>query len=164
MLQGATYITYIYLTFLLVRHLYLERKRTSRVFDCIDIHCEIQAVPFAQLSQMAPGESSETIRARVIAARKMQEERFMDYKGIHCNAQMTERMLHQFAEPDASSMDMLRMAMERLKLSARAYSRILKVARTIADLEGSAQVQQQHIAEAIGYRNLDRGDWAERGI
>ena len=132
--------------------------------DQIDIHCEIQAVPFAQLSQMAPGESSETIRARVIAARKMQEERFMDYKGIHCNAQMTERMLHQFAEPDASSMDMLRMAMERLKLSARAYSRILKVARTIADLEGSAQVQQQHIAEAIGYRNLDRGDWAERGI
>ena len=73
-------------------------------------------------------------------------------------------MLHQFAEPNASSMDMLRMAMERLKLSARAYSRILKVARTIADLEGSAQVQQQHIAEAIGYRNLDRGDWAERGI
>ena len=132
--------------------------------DRIDIHCEIQAVPFAQLSQMAPGESCKTIRARVIAARKMQEERFMDYKGIHCNAQMTERMLHQFAEPDASSMDMLRMAKERLKLSARAYSRILKVARTIADLEGSAQVQQQHIAEAIGYRNLDRGDWAERGI
>jgi len=139
-------------------------KISGPLLDRIDIHCEIQAVPFAQLSQMAPGESSETIRARVIAARKMQEERFMDYKGIHCNAQMTERMLHQFAEPDASSMDMLRMAMERLKLSARAYSRILKVARTIADLEGSAQVQQQHIAEAIGYRNLDRGDWAERGI
>ena len=139
-------------------------KISGPLLDRIDIHCEIQAVPFAQLSQMAPGESSETIRARVIAARKMQEERFMDYKGIHCNAQMTERMLHQFAEPDASSMDMLRMAMERLKLSARAYSRILKVARTIADLDGSAQVQQQHIAEAIGYRNLDRGDWAERGI
>lgn len=139
-------------------------KISGPLLDRIDIHCEIQAVPFTQLSQMAPGESSETIRARVIAARKMQEERFMDYKGIHCNAQMTERMLHQFAEPDASSMDMLRMAMERLKLSARAYSRILKVARTIADLEGSAQVQQQHIAEAIGYRNLDRGDWAERGI
>lgn len=139
-------------------------KISGPLLDRIDIHCEIQAVPFAQLSQMAPGESSKTIRARVIAARKMQEERFMDYKGIHCNAQMTERMLHQFAEPDAASMDMLRMAMERLKLSARAYSRILKVARTIADLEGSAMVQQQHIAEAIGYRNLDRGDWAERGI
>ena len=139
-------------------------KISGPLLDRIDIHCEIQAVPFAQLSQMAPGESSETIRARVIAARKMQEERFMDYKGIHCNAQMTERMLHQFAEPDASSMDMLRMAMERLKLSARAYSRILKVARTIADLDGSEQVQLPHIAEAVGYRNLDRSDWSERGI
>ncbi len=137
-------------------------KISGPLLDRIDIHCEIQAVPFAQLSQMAPGESSETIRARVIAARKMQEERFMDYKGIHCNAQMTERMLHQFAEPDASSLDMLRMAMERLKLSARAYSRILKVARTIADLDGSEQVQLPHIAEAVGYRNLDRSDWSER--
>ena len=137
-------------------------KISGPLLDRIDIHCEIQAVPFAQLSQMAPGESSETIRARVIAACKMQEERFMDYKGIHCNAQMTERMLHQFAEPDASSMDMLRMAMERLKLSARAYSRILKVARTIADLDGSEQVQLPHIAEAVGYRNLDRSDWSER--
>ena len=82
---------------------------------------------------------------------------------IYCNAQMSERMLHQFAEPDAASLDMLRMAMERLKLSARAYSRILKVARTIADLAGSEKVQSIHIAEAIGYRNLDRGDWAERG-
>ena len=139
-------------------------KISGPLLDRIDIHCEIQAVPFAQLSQMAPGESCETIRARVIAARKMQEERFMDYKGIHCNAQMTERMLHQFAEPDASSMDMLRIAMERLKLSARAYSRILKVARTIADLDGSEQVQLPHIAEAVGYRNLDRSDWSERGI
>ena len=76
---------------------------------------------------------------------------------------MTERMIHQYAEPDASSMEMLRMAMERLSLSARAYSRILKVSRTIADLDGSEKVQSQHIAEAIGYRNLDRGDWAERG-
>ena len=73
-------------------------------------------------------------------------------------------MLHELAEPDTASLEMLRMAMERLKLSARAYSRILKVACTIADLEGSEKVQSQHIAEAIGYRNLDRGDWAERGI
>ena len=77
---------------------------------------------------------------------------------------MTERMLHQYAEPDVTSMDMLRMAMEKLKLSARAYSRILKVSRTIADLDNSENVQSQHIAEAIGYRNLDRGDWAERGV
>ena len=77
---------------------------------------------------------------------------------------MTEKMLHDFAEPDSQSLEMLRMAMERLKLSARAYNRILKVARTIADLEGSENIQAPHIAEAIGYRNLDRGDWAERGM
>jgi len=113
---------------------------------------------------MQPGEPSANIRERVIAARKIQEERFREHRGIHCNAMMTERMLHEYAEPDTASLDMLRMAMERLKLSARAYSRILKVARTIADLAGSQSVQSMHIAEAIGYRNLDRGDWAERGI
>ena len=139
-------------------------KISGPLLDRIDIHCEIQAVPFAQLSQMNPGEPSANIRERVIKARKIQEERFKPYKGIHCNAMMTEKMLHEFAEPDASSLDMLRMAMERLKLSARAYSRILKVARTVADLEGSERVKIYHIAEAIGYRNLDRGDWAERGI
>jgi magnesium chelatase family protein len=139
-------------------------KISGPLLDRIDIHCEIQAVPFAQLSQMQPGEPSEKVRERVIAARKIQEERFKPFKGIHCNAMMSEKMLHEFAEPDAESLDMLRMAMERLKLSARAYSRILKVARTIADLDSSEKVQSQHIAEAIGYRNLDRGDWAERGI
>ena len=139
---------------------FLGYKTTAR----IDIHCEIQAVPFKQLSEMQPGEASEKIRERVIAARKIQEERFRPFKGIHCNAMMSEKMLHQFAEPDEASLDMLRMAMERLKLSARAYSRILKVARTIADLAGSEKVQSIHIAEAIGYRNLDRGDWAERGL
>ena len=144
------------------------QRYTSRIsgplMDRFDLHCELQAVPFADLSKMAPGEPSEKIRERVIAARKIQEERFKDFKGVHCNAQMSERMLHQFAEPDAASLDMLRMAMERLKLSARAYSRILKVARTIADLAGSEKIEAMHIAEAIGYRNLDRGDWAERGI
>ena len=139
-------------------------KISGPLLDRIDIHCEIQAVPFAQLSQMQPGEPSSAIRERVIRARNIQEDRFKPYKGIHCNAMMTERMLHEFAEPDAASLDMLRMAMERLKLSARAYSRILKVARTIADLAGSEKVEAMHIAEAIGYRNLDRGDWAERGI
>ena len=139
-------------------------KISGPLLDRIDIHCEIQAVPFKQLSEMKPGEPSEKIRERVIAARKIQEERFRPLKGIHCNAMMSEKILHQFAEPDAASLDMLRMAMERLKLSARAYSRILKVARTIADLAGSSEVQSQHIAEAIGYRNLDRGDWAERGL
>ena len=145
----------------IVRYL---NKISGPLLDRIDIHCEIQPVPFAQLTQMQPGEPSAVIRERVVRARKIQEERFQSYPGIHCNAQMTEKMLHQFAEPDAASLDMLRMAMERLKLSARAYSRILKVARTIADLEGSENIQSQHIAEAIGYRNLDRSDWAERGI
>ena len=138
-------------------------KISGPLLDRIDIHCEIQAVPFAQLSQLQPGEPSAVIRERVIKARKIQEERFKNQKGIHCNAMMTEKMVHQYAEPDAASLDMLRMAMERLKLSARAYSRILKVARTIPDLDGSEEVQSNHIAEAIGYRNLDRGDWSERG-
>ena len=147
-------------------------KISGPLLDRIDIHCEIQAVPFAQLSQMQPGEPSATIRERVIRARNIQTERFSKLPSpsggggsrIYCNAQMTERMLHEFAEPDAASLDMLRMAMERLKLSARAYSRILKVARTIADLEASPNIQSHHLAEAINYRSLDRGDWAERGI
>ena len=139
-------------------------KISGPLLDRIDIHCEIQTVPFAELSKMQPGEPSEKIRERVIRARKIQEERFSSYKGVHCNAQMSERMLHEFAEPDAASMEMLRMAMERLKLSARAYNRILKVARTIADLDHADKLQSQHIAEAIGYRSLDRGDWAERGM
>ena len=125
-------------------------KISGPLLDRIDIHCEIQAVPFAQLSQMQPGEPSAVIRERVIAARKIQEERFKPYKGIHCNAMMTERMLKEYATPDASSMKMLRLAMERMKLSARAYSRILKVARTIADLAGSEKVELPHIAEAEG--------------
>ena len=138
-------------------------KISGPLLDRIDIHCEVAVVPFNELSQMHPGESSAVIRQRVIKARQIQEQRYKDHKGIYCNAQMSERLIHQFAEPDVASLDMLRMAMERLKLSARAYSRILKVARTIADLEGSEKVQSHHIAEAIGYRNLDRGDWAERG-
>ena len=132
------------------------------LLDRMDLHIEVPVVPFNQLSQMQQGEPSEVIRARVIAARKRQEERFKAFKGVYCNAQMSERMIHQFCEPDEASLNMLRMAMERLHLSARAYNRILKVARTIADIEGTERVQSHHIAEAIGYRNLDRGDWSER--
>lgn len=139
-------------------------KISGPLLDRIDIHCEVTVVPFKDLSKMQPGEPSSVIRERVIKTRQIQEARYKDYPGVHCNAQMSERMINQFAQPDTASLDMLRMAMERLKLSARAYSRILKVARTIADLDGSASIQIQHIAEAIGYRNLDRGDWAERGI
>lgn len=139
-------------------------KISGPLLDRIDIQCEIQPVAFKDLAYLKPGEPSSAIRQRVIAARKIQEERYKDYNGIHCNAQMTERMLHDFAQPDEKSLDMLRMAMEKLKLSARAYGRILKVARTIADLDGSPSVKLNHIAEAVGYRNLDRGDWAERTL
>ena len=139
-------------------------KISGPLLDRIDIQCEIQPVAFKDLAYLKPGEPSSAIRQRVIAARKIQEERYKDYNGIHCNAQMTERMLHEFAQPDEKSLDMLRMAMEKLKLSARAYGRILKVARTIADLDGSPYVKLNHIAEAVGYRNLDRGDWAERTL
>ena len=139
-------------------------KISGPLLDRIDIQCEISPLPFSDISNAQPGEPSAVIRERVIAARKIQEERFAQHKKVYCNAQMTERMIHQYAEPDQQSLEMLRLAMERLSLSARAYNRILKVARTIADLDKSDKVLSQHIAEAIGYRNLDRGDWAERGM
>ena len=139
-------------------------KISGPLLDRIDIQTEITPVPFKDISRAAPGESSDDIRERVVRARHIQEQRYKEMKGIHCNAQMSERMIHQYAEPDEAGIDMLRMAMERLNLSARAYNRILKVARTIADLEGSEHVQPQHLAEAISYRSLDRGDWAERGV
>ena len=140
---------------------YMNRV-SGPLLDRIDIQCEITPVPFKDISKVEPGEPSAVIRERVIKARDIQTARYKDFKGIHCNAQMTERMIHQFAEPDEASIALLRTAMERLSLSARAYNRILKVARTIADLDASDRVQPHHLAEAIGYRNLDRGDWAER--
>ena len=132
--------------------------------DRTDIQCEITPVPFKDISKAEPGEPSSAIRERVIKERDIQTARFKEYRGIHCNAQMTERMIHEFAEPDDASIALLRTAMEKFSLSARAYNRILKVARSIADLDGSERVEVQHISEAIGYRNLDRGDWAERRL
>ena len=129
-------------------------KISGPLLDRIDIQIEITPVPFKDISQSAQGESSADIRRRVIAARQIQELRFKEHRGIHCNAQMTERMIHQYAEPDEAGISLLRTAMERLNLSARAYNRILKVARTIADLEASPDVKPQHLAEAISYRNL----------
>lgn len=139
-------------------------KISGPLLDRIDIQCEIAPIPFKDISQATSGEPSKAIRERVMAARERQTERFKDYPHVHCNAQMSERMIHEFAEPNQESLDLLRVAMERLKLSARAYNRILKVARTIADLDNSPQVKMPHIAEAIGYRSLDRSDWAERGV
>ena len=125
------------------------------LLDRIDIQTEITPVPFKDISKTAQGEPSSAIRERVIAARRIQEERFRPYKGVHCNAQMSERMIHSFAEPDTEGVALLRTAMERLSLSARAYNRILKVARTIADLDGAAEIGVAHLAEAIQYRNTD---------
>jgi len=139
-------------------------KRGYIIPSSIDIQCEITPVPFNDISKAQSGEPSAAIRERVIKARQVQENRFKNVHGVYCNAQMSERMIHEYAEPDEAGINLLRMAMERLKLSARAYNRILKVARTIADLEGTPHVQSHHLAEAIGYRNLDRGDWAERGV
>ena len=144
-------------------------KISGPLLDRIDIQVEVTPVPVTQLSNLQSGEPSSVIRQRVAAARAIQGERFKDastitsgrISGIHCNAQMTDRMMQEYCALDAASSRLLNTAMERLDLSARAYSRILKVARTIADLEGAPQIQQHHIAEAVGYRNLDRGNWGE---
>ena len=114
---------------------------------------------FEKMSEQKAGESSADIRERVVKARRIQAERFADHPGIHCNAQMESKLIQQYATPDKQGFHLLRNAMTRLNLSARAYDRILKVARTIADLEGSESILSHHLAEAIGYRNLDRENW-----
>lgn len=134
-------------------------KISGPLLDRIDLQIEIVPVPFEEISNTAPGEPSAAIRERVIAARKIQEERFKAEDGIYCNAQMTPKLIVKYATIDETSLAMLKNAMTRLNLSARAYDRILKVARTIADLDNCENIQSQHIAEAIGYRNLDRGNW-----
>ena len=134
-------------------------KISGPLMDRIDIQVEIVPVPFEKISDKSQAESSSVIRERVIKARKIQEQRFANHTGIHCNAQMESRLLHLYAEPDAQGLNLLRNAMNRLNLSARAYDRILKVARTIADLEGCERVMSHHLAEAISYRNLDRESW-----
>lgn len=139
-------------------HRYLNRI-SGPLLDRIDIQIEIVPVPFEKMAEQQSIESSATIRERVIKARKIQEERFSNHPGIYCNAQMESKLLNQYATPDEQGLNLLRTAMTRLNLSARAYDRILKVARTIADLEASASIKPHHLAEAISYRNLDREGW-----
>ena len=139
-------------------HRYLSRV-SGPLLDRIDIQCEIQAVPYDQLRTLQPGESSAAIRARVVAARNIQQERFAG-TAVHCNAQMTPQMLRQYCPVDAEGDNLLSYSMNRLGLSARAYDRILKVARTIADLAGEENISARHLLEAIGYRSLDRSTWA----
>lgn len=138
---------------------YLNRI-SGPLLDRIDIQIEIVPVSFENMSARQQGESSREIRERVIAARRIQEKRFAGYPETFCNAQMSSRQLSLYAQPDEQGLTLLKTAMQRFNLSARAYDRILKVSRTVADLEGSEKILPQHLAEAIGYRNLDRENWA----
>ncbi len=131
------------------------------LMDRIDIHIEVPAVPFEQLTRKEGGEQSEHIRSRVQTTRQIQLERFKDQKGTFSNGQMETSELTEFCKLNQESTDLLKKAMERLGLSARAYDRILKVSRTIADLEGGDRILPQHISEAIHYRSLDRQLWLE---
>ncbi len=136
-------------------------KISGPLLDRIDIHIEVVPVPFGKLSEIKSSESSETVRKRVIVAREKQTERFNDSPGIHSNAQMSSKMLRVHCELDSAGNTLLKTAMERLGLSARAYDRILKVSRTIADLECSDHIKPEHLAEAIQYRSLDRESWGK---
>ncbi len=135
-------------------------KISGPLLDRIDIHVEVVPVPFSKLSEAHKSESSANVRGRVTQARKLQEKRFQDFPGIHCNAQMNSALLQKICTVDEEGRELLKTAMERLGLSARAYDRILKVSRTIADLEDSADIAPVHLAEAIQYRSLDRENWA----
>ncbi|MFQ3332778.1 MAG: magnesium chelatase family protein [Thalassomonas sp.] len=135
-------------------------KISGPLLDRIDLHVEVTPVSFDELASKAKGESSADIRERVINARLIQEKRYSSTEGVHANAQMSTKQLQAFCGLDLQSQKMLKMAMEKLNLSARAYDRILKVARTIADLEKSTLISSEHIAEAIQYRSLDREGWA----
>lgn len=135
-------------------------KVSGPLLDRIDLHVEVTPVAFSELSSQQLSESSDVIRTRVIAARNIQAERFKEHPGIYCNAIMGSKLLKEICVLDNASSALLKTAMERLNLSARAYDRILKVSRTIADLEGCDRIKPEHVAEAIQYRSLDREGWA----
>ena len=135
-------------------------KISGPLLDRIDLHIEVNPVPFEKLSEKSSSEKSMSIRERVMSARAVQSRRFKEYKGIHYNAQMSVKLLGTYCALDEGSLKLLESAIDKLRLSARAYDRILKVARTIADLEGWEHIKPAHIAEAIQYRSLDRDLWA----
>ena len=137
---------------------YLNRI-SGPLMDRIDLHVEVVPVAYKDLSDKQRGESSAAVRERVVKARKIQEERYAAYPTIHANAQMTSHLIQRYCDLDDSCRDMLKNAMNRLGLSARAYDRILKVSRTIADLDASDSIKPEHLAEAINYRSLDRDNW-----
>ncbi len=135
-------------------------KVSGPLLDRIDLHVEVTPVPFSELATEGRSEKSEVVRARVVAARERQTERFKDHPEVYCNAQMGSRLLKEVCVITPAGMNLLKIAMERLNLSARAFDRILKVSRTIADLEKSDDIKPEHLAEAIQYRSLDREGWA----
>lgn len=139
-------------------------KISGPLLDRIDLHIEIQPVEFDEMANTTPSENSEEIRRRVVTARMMQQERYKNEPGVYCNAQINTRLIRQYAWPDDAGMARLKEAMTRLNMSARAFDRILRVARTIADLDFSEKVGIKHISEAISYRNLDRGNWTMTGV
>jgi len=135
-------------------------KISGPLLDRIDIHVEVTPVAFGELTKERISEKSATVRERVMKAREMQEKRFAEVENVHCNAQMTAKKIQAICKIDDAGRQLLKTAMERLGLSARAYDSILKVSRTIADLDGAEEIQNQHLAEAIQYRSLDRDSWA----
>ncbi len=135
-------------------------KVSGPLLDRIDLHVEVTPVPFNELSNSTVSEKSETIRERVIAAREIQTKRFENYAGVYANAHMSSSLLKEICVLDTVSVNLLKVAMEKLNLSARAYDRILKVSRTIADLAASENIKAEHVAEGIQYRSLDRENWA----
>jgi len=135
-------------------------KISGPLLDRIDLHVEVTPVAFAELSNSQKGEPSASIRDRVILAREIQAERYKETPGTYANAQMSSKQLHEICIINQAGEGLLKKAMERLNLSARAYDRILKVSRTIADLAGSSDIKAEHLAEAIQYRSLDREGWA----
>ncbi|MFH1319967.1 MAG: YifB family Mg chelatase-like AAA ATPase [Bacteroidota bacterium] len=135
-------------------------KISGPLLDRIDIHVEVTPVSFSELSEEQLAEPSEKIRERVVAAREIQENRYKEQDGIYCNAQMSSKKLREICKIDQAGQTLLKTAMDRLGLSARAYDRILKVSRTIADLAGSEDIKNEHLAEAIHFRSLDRDNWA----
>lgn len=134
-------------------------KISGPLLDRIDIHVEVVPVPFRELADSRPGESSEIVRSRVVNARNIQEKRYEKTKGVYCNAQMSSKMLRTVCKINDAGQTLLKNAMEKVGLSARAYDRILKVSRTIADLDNSPEINTDHLAEAIQYRSLDREAW-----
>jgi magnesium chelatase family protein len=135
-------------------------KISGPLLDRIDIHIEVTPVPINELADFRPAEESKLIRERVIQARNKQVNRFKGQKEVHSNAMMGTKLLKQVCKIDDAGKNMLKKATDRLGLSARAFDRILKVSRTIADLENSSEIQPSHLAEAIQYRSLDRQNWA----